>query len=446
MFDDYIAFEILLILALILLNGIFALSEIAVVSSRRTRLRLRADKGDAGARRALELLDHPTRFLSTVQVGITLVGVFAGAYGGASIAGQLSTYLRQIEPIAAYSSEIALAIVVVVITYLSLVVGELVPKQIALNHPERIAAVIAAPMDRLSVLAAPIVKVLSVSTELVLRLLRIRKSQEPPVTEEEVAALLDVGTEAGVFEEEEHDLVERVFWLGDQRIASLMTPRHRIAWLDIRDPPEKHRKELIRHRYSHYLVCDGDVDHVLGMVQVMDLLADLLAGKPMDLRAALRRPLFVPESLRALRLLELFRESRIHLAVVIDEYGGVEGLVTLHDVVEEITGELVTNSEPRVIHREDGSWLVDASITVDEFWEHLGLEERRREERSEYNTLGGLVVAELGRIPQSGDTFEARDLKFEVVDMDGRRVDKVLVTPMRKPAREPPEIDEGDGQ
>lgn len=441
MFDDFLAFEVLLILVLILLNGIFAMSEIAVVSSRRTRLQLRADKGSAGARRALELLDHPTRFLSTVQVGITLVGVFAGAYGGARIAGQLSVYLGQIEPIAAYSSQIALAIVVIVITYLSLVLGELVPKQIALSHPERIAAVIAAPMDRLSVLAAPIVKVLSFSTELVLRLLRVRKSQEPPVTEEEVAALIDVGTEAGIFEEEEHDLVERVFWLGEQRIASIMTPRHRIAWLDIRDPPEVHRKELIRRRHSHYLVCDGDLDHVLGMVHVMDLLADLLAGKSLDLRTELRRPLFVPESLRALRLLELFRESKVYLAVVIDEYGEVEGLVTLHDVVEEITGELVTNSEPRVVRREDGSWLVDASITVDEFWSYLGLEERRGEERTEYNTLGGLVVSELGRIPRSGDTFETRNLRFEVVDMDGRRVDKVLVTQ----ARGEQGVDEGVG-
>jgi len=446
MFDEKMFFETLLILALIALNGVFAMSEIAVVSSRRTRLQLRADKGSAGARRALKLLDEPTRFLSTVQVGITLVGVLAGAYGGARLAGELRVHLEQIEPIAAYSSELSLAIVVIGITYLSLVIGELVPKQIALNHPERIAAAIAAPMDRLSVLAAPIVKVLSVSTELVLRLFRIRKSQEPPVTEEEVAALIDVGTEAGIFEEEEHDLVERVFLLGDQRISSLMTPRHRIAWLDIRDPPEVHRRELIRRRYSHYLVCDGDLDHVVGMVHVMDLLADLLAGRPIELRRVMRRPLFVPESLHALRLLELFRESKVHLAVVIDEYGEVEGLVTLHDVVEEITGELVANAEPRIIRREDGSWLVDASIPVDEFWEHLGLDERRRVVRSEYNTLGGLVVSELGRIPRSGDTFEARDLKFEVVDMDGRRVDKVLVTPRPGAPREAPDAGRGNGR
>jgi putative hemolysin len=431
MFESSIGFEITLILALILVNGVFAMSEIAVVSSRKTRLQQRASTGDAGARRALELAEDPSRFLATVQIGITLVGVLAGAYGGASIAARLDVYLERYPAMVAYSEGIALFVVVAVITFLSLVVGELVPKRVALNNPERIASLVAGPMHTLSLLAAPFVRVLSVSTDGLLRLLRVRKADEPPVTEEEVSAMLDAGTAAGIFEVEEHDLVERVFWLGDQRVASLVTPRHRIEWLDMRDPPEVHRAELIRHRYSHYLVCDGEIDGVLGMVRVKDLVADLLEGKPLDLHAALRKPLFVPESLRALRLLEMFRESRVHVAVVIDEYGGVEGMVTLQDVLEEITGNLATHADPGAVQREDGSWLVDGSLTMDEFWVSVGMEERRGEARAQYNTLAGFVVTHLGRIPRSGDHFEAYDLRFEVMDMDAHRVDKVLVSGAR---------------
>jgi putative hemolysin len=360
MIKGSLGFEVLLILALIILNGVFAMSEIAIVSSRKTRLQHRAYAGSTGARRALELSENPTRFLSTVQIGITLVGVFAGAYGGASIAGQVDDHLKHIRPIAAYSEEIALTAVVAAITYLSLVVGELVPKRIALNHPERIASLIAGPMHLISIAATPLVKILGASTEFLLRLLRARKSDEPPVTEEEVAALLDVGTEAGIFEEEEHALVERVFWLGDQRVSSLMTLRHRIAWLDVNDPPAMYREELIRSRHAHYLVGDGDVDHVLGMVRVKDLLAELLEGKLLDLTAALRRPLVVPESLRALRLLEMFRESGVHLAVVIDEYGGVAGLLTLSDVLEEIAASPSHHADPRVagVKTAPGWWTI----------------------------------------------------------------------------------------
>lgn len=433
-----LGFEILLIVVLVLVNGVFAMSEIAVVSSRRTRLEQRAAEGDAGARRALALAEHPTRFLSTVQIGITLVGVFAGAYGGASIAGKLDVHLERFPPVAPYSEEIALAAVVAAITFLSLVVGELVPKRIALTRPEAIASLIARPMHILSILASPLVKLLSVSTDGLLRLLGIRAPDEPPVTEAEVSAMLEAGTAAGVFEPEESELVERVFWLADQRVDSLMTPRHRIRWLDVRDAPEAHRAELMEHRFSHYLVGDGDLDHVSGMVRVKDLLADLLAGRPLDVAAALRTPLFVPESLRALRLLEQFRETGVHLAVVIDEYGGVEGLVTLDDVLEEITGALSASADPRAVRREDGTWLVDGALTMDEFWECLGLEDRRAEERTGYNTLGGLVVTTLGRIPRSGDVVEALGLRFEVMDMDGHRVDKVLVgTPPPDPVDAP---------
>jgi putative hemolysin len=269
---------------------------------------------------------------------------------------------------------------------------------------------------------------LSASTEGLIRLLRVRPPDEPAVTEEDVAALLDAGTAAGIFHEEEHDLVERVFWLGDQRVANIMTPRRQIEWLDLGDPPEIHREEMIRNRFSNYLVCDGDVDHVVGMVRVKDLLAELLAGRPLDVRAAIRKPLLVPENLLALRLLEMFRESGIHVAVVFDEYGGVVGIVSLNDVLEEIAGDLGGHEAARMTRFDDGSWLVDASLTMDEFWEGLGLKDRRATERGEYNTVGGLVVTELRRIPHVADTFEACGLRFQVVDMDGHRVDKVLVS------------------
>ena len=434
-------FEIVFLLLLILANGVFAMSEIAVVSARKSRLRQLAEEGDARARRALELGEHPTRFLSTVQVGITLIGVFAGAYGGARIATHLDVYLSRFEPIAAYSDELALGIVVFIITYLSLILGELVPKRIALTNPERIAGYLAGPMQTVSVVAAPLVKVLTISTELVLRVLRIQKGSDSPVTEEEITALLEAGTKAGVFEEEEHELVERVFWLGDQRIAALMTPRHRVEWLDVRDPPEAQQRELITHRYSHYLVCEGDLDHVVGMVGAKDLLAEVLAGKPFDIRSCLRKPLFVPESLPALRLVEMFRESGVHLAVVIDEYGGVEGVITIKDVVEEITGDMEEGQEPKAVRREDGSWLIDGSLSTQEFRELLELEERRAEEREGYHTVAGMVVTEFGRIPRSGDSFESQGLRFEVVDMDGHRVDKVLVQPARAQVPEMMDMD-----
>lgn len=428
MIDHVLAFEVLLILGLVLLNGLFAMSEIALVSARKPRLRQRADQGSRGARQALDLAEHPTRFLSTVQIGITLIGVFAGAYGGASIAGQLDTWLEQFPGIARYSEEIALTVVVAAITYLSLVVGELVPKRIALHHPERIAAVVAGPMNVLSRLAAPLVKTLSLSTDAALRLLGIRKGDEPPVTQEEVSAMIDVGLEAGVFGEEEHDLVERVFWLGDQKVSVIMTPRSRVEWLDIDDPPELHREELVHHRFTRYPVCVGELDNVLGMVRAKDLLADLIEGRPLDLGAALRQPLYVPGSMLALRLLELFRETGIHLAVVVDEFGGTDGIVTLNDVVEEITGSLSHHGEPGVVRREDGSWLVDASLRIAEFRAAIGREDWRVETRGEYDTLGGLVVTELGRIPETGNVLRVGGLRFEVVDMDGRRVDKVLVS------------------
>jgi putative hemolysin len=436
-----VAFEVLVVLLLIVTNAVFAMSEIAVVSARQARLRGRADAGDGAARRALELAQHPNRFLATVQIGITLVGVLAGAYGGANIARRLDARLAQHSIMEPYSEQIALAVVVLAIVYLTLVLGELVPKRIALTDPERIASRVAGPMHVLSIAAAPVVKILSISTDFALRALKIRRSDEPPVSEEEIAAMLRQGIEAGVFEEAEHDLVQRVFWLGDQRIGSLMTHRQNIAWLDVSDPPGAHRQELIRHRHTRFLVCDGDLDTVLGMVHVQDFLAEILAGSAPDLRRLLRKPLFVPSSLRALRLLELFRESGVHLAVVMDDDGRVEGLVTLGDVLEELAGDMLVPVGPAIVQRDDGSWLVDGALEIGKFREGLQLAAWPDDHRAPYRTLAGLVVTSLGRIPAAGDAFQSGGLRFEVMDMDGYRVDKVLVSrvqPDERPPAHPP--------
>ncbi|HUE77094.1 MAG TPA: hemolysin family protein [Longimicrobiales bacterium] len=424
-----VAWQLAIILLLIVANGVFAMAEIAVVSSRKTRLKARADAGDGRARRALELAEHPNRFLSTVQIGITLIGIFAGAYGGATLAGPLAEALATGFPsLARYSPQIALAIVVAAITYLSLVLGELVPKRIGLGNPEGIAARIARPMHGLSVVAYPLVRLLSASTNGLLRLLPVRKRSEPPVTEAEIAAQLEAGTRAGVFEEAEQDMVVRVFRLADQRAGALLTPRHRIAWLDINDPIDVSRGTIIGHAHTRFPVCDGDLDNVLGMVHVADLLASALEGKPLELRPALRKPLYVPPSIRALRLLELFRESGVHMAIVVDEHGGTDGLITLNDVLEEISGELDVPEEERVVRRDDGSWLIDAGLSMDELRDVLALEPQPGRVGRGYRTLGGFLVHWLGHLPTSGESIVALGYRFEVVDMDGHRVDKVLVS------------------
>ncbi len=425
-----IGLEIALILVLIVLNGVFAMSEIAVVSSRRARLQERAEAGDTGARRALALAEEPTRFLSTVQIGITLIGTLAGAFGGATLARELAPSIARVAVLAPYAETLSLALVVLVITYLSLVIGELVPKRIGLNAPERIAAAVSGPMNVVSFLAAPGVKMLTVSTELLLRILRVRKGAEPPVSEGEISVMMEQATQAGVFHEDEAEMVERVFWLGDQRVDAVMTPRHRIVWLDLQDPLEESWRRMVEHRFTRYLVCDGGLDEVKGIVDVKDLWAARLAGADPSLLEQARAPHFVPSSTRALNLLEQFRESGIHLAVVVDEYGGVEGIVTLTDVLEEIAGDLSAAGagQPPVVRRDDGSLLVDGSYPIDDFREALGLPERRGEPR-EYRTVGGLVFTLLGHVPAPGEYVEHEGWRIEVMDMDGNRVDKVLAIP-----------------
>lgn len=426
--------EVIVTLLLILLNGIFSMSETAFVSARKARLQQRADKGDASAQAALDLMNAPNRFLSTVQIGITLIGILAGAFGGATIAQSLSVSLRQISWLAPYAETVSLAIVVTAITYLSLVIGELVPKRIALNAPERIATAVVRPMRLLSLLASPLIAFLSFSTEAVLRLLRVYPSSDPPVTEEEITHLIGQGRMAGVFEETEQDLVERVFRMGDRRVNALMTPRIEINWIDIDDPVDQIHQMISNSTRTRFPVCQDTLDNVLGILHVKDLYVQLAAGQPMDLRAIIQPALFVPDSTRAFSLIERFKQSGRSIALVVQEYGEIEGVITLTDLMEALVGDLPTAGEPveqDAMQREDGSWLLEGAISLEELQEILGIESLPDESSHGYETLGGLVMQELGRIPIVTDSFELAGWRFEVIDMDGRRVDKVLATPLR---------------
>jgi putative hemolysin len=430
--------EVLIILVLVLANGLFAMSEIAVVSARKARLQERAEKGDPRARAALDLANSPNRFLSTVQVGITLIGILAGAFGGATLSDSIAEAISQIPlPLIANSSHaIALVMVVVGITYLSLIIGELVPKQLALGNPEAIAASVAIPMRRLAKITSPIVHLLSASTEMVLKLLRVDTSNsEPLVTEDEIKVLIRQGTEAGMFEVAEQDMVERVFHLGDQRVSALMTPRFEIVWLDLNDPAEVNRQKMVGSHHSRFPVCQDNPDNVLGVVNVTDMLAASLTGQPIDFTVLLRQPLFIPESTRALKVLELFKQSGTHIALVVDEYGVIQGIVTLNDVMEVIIGDLPFADQPQeapAVQREDGSWLVDGMFTIDRFKELFDLQDLPGERWGNYQTVGGFVITYLGRIPTAADYFAWNGFRFEVMDMDGNRVDKVLIIPPKR--------------
>jgi putative hemolysin len=425
--------QILFILLLILFNGVFAMAEIAVVSARKARLQQRVNQGDERARVALFLANNPSRFLSTVQIGITLIGVLAGALGSATISREIAIWIGQIPILAPYSRTIAIALVVALITYLSLVLGELAPKRIAIEDAESIASNLAVPMHWLSNLAGPLVRLLSASTDFVVRTLGIRPSDEPPVTEEEIRVLIDIGTRAGVFEVGEQDLVEGVFQLADRRLESLMTPRSEIVWLDLEEDSEEIHAKLVNSRHTRFPVAHGGLDHVVGVVHAKDLLARNLEGKPLDLGNSMVDLLFVPENMSALNVLDRFKESHVQIAMVIDEFGGIQGLVTSFDILEGIAGDipiLGESTESQITRREDGTWLVDGALPIDEFKEVFEIKTLPGERMDRYQTLAGLVISILGRIPVAGDHFEAVGLRFEIVDMDDLRVDKVLVEPL----------------
>jgi putative hemolysin len=447
--------EGLLILVLIIANGIFSGSEIAVVSARKVRLEQQAERGNRKALAALRLANAPNDFLSTVQIGITLIGILSGALGGATIAQRLEPLLAGVPWIGPYSQGASVALVVGVITYLSLVIGELLPKRIALNNPEGIACAVAGPMRSLSRLSAPVVHLLGSSTEALLRLMGIRDSGEPDLTEDEIKALIRQGAEAGVFEQAEHSMVQRVFRLGDRPIRAFMTPRTDISWLDAEASPHEQLETVIASPHSRLPVGQGSLDACRGVLRTSQfLVAERLSqtgqepaeapespqpelGAPVDLEALLQPPLFVAETMRALAVIERFRESGSHIALVTDEFGGIEGLVTVTDLMEAIVGDLPSaedEEDPSVVRRDDGSWLVDGLLEFEAFKE---LVEKRRldgEDDSSFHTVGGFTMHRLGHIPRTGESFEASGLRFEIVDMDGNRVDKLLVARIKPPA------------
>lgn len=431
--------EILIILLLILANGLCVMSELAIVSARKVRLQQLAHHGDTKARVALELASSPNQFLATVQIGITLLAILSGAFGESVISKRLVYLLSLIPGLASYKQPLASVFAILIITYLTLIIGELVPKRLALNNPEPIASIVAIPMQMLATIASPFAYLLGLSTETVLRLLGIKPSREPQITEEEIRVLIEQGTEEGTFEEAEQDMVERVFRLGDRPVSSFMTPRPDIIWLDLEDPPDSNRQKIIDGGYSRYPVCQGELDNVLGIIPVTDLLARSFCGEKLDLTIGLRQPVFVPESTRGLKVLELFKQNVTHMALVVDEYGVIQGLVTLNDVMSEIVGDVPSDDEqedPQVVQREDGSWLLDGMLSIDEFFELFNMEKLLYEDRGSYQTLGGFVMTRLGRIPVVADHFEWQGMRLEVVDMDGNRVDKVLVSPRQEESAE----------
>jgi putative hemolysin len=429
--------EIALLLFLILLNGVFAMSEIAVVSSRKVRLQRLSDDGSPGARSALALHTDPSTFLSTIQVGITSIGILSGAIGETALAAPLAGWLGQFDVLVPYAGPIALTLVVLGLTYVSVVVGELVPKRLGLLAPERIASLIARPMNMLSHFTRPLVWLLSASSSLLLRVLGARAKDEPPVTDDEINVLMGQGAQAGVFHESEQEIVSNVLRLDEQRIGSIMTHRTDIYVLDLDEPDDEIRRRIAESPYERIVVCRDGTDHIVGILRTSDLLKPVLAGEPLNIESVLWVPLYVPDSVSTTQLLESFRKARMQFALIVDEYGELEGLVTLTDVLTAIVGDLPSYDSPveqEVVMREDGSWLVDGSTSIERLKSMLDIEpDFPGEHDNIFNTPGGFVLHMLGRIPAVADYFEWESWRFEVVDMDRNRVDKILVTRLPPP-------------
>ncbi len=423
--------DLLIILFLTLANGLFVMSELAIVSARKVRLQQLANQGDRKAQVALRLAEEPNNFLASVQVLITVLTLVSGSFEQV-ISSRILPLIESIPILSASAEAVSRALAVLMIAYLALILGELVPKRLALNSPERIATLAAVPMAFLGKISSPIVKLLSGSTDIVLRLIGIRPSDEPFVTEEEIRVMIEQGTEAGMFEQAEEDIMKRVFRLGDRRISSLMTPRLEITWIDLEDSIDEIRRQMTESAHARFPVCQGGLDNLLGVIQTYDLLIKSMSGQPLEFTSSLQTPVFVPESTRALKVLELFKQTGTQIAFVVDEYGVIQGLVTLTDVLQAIVGDIPTVeelAEPQAVRRDDGSWLLDGMLPIYQFKEILDIEDQELpgEQRGSYQTLGGFVVMYLGRIPTAADHFEWETLRFEVMDMDGNRVDKVLV-------------------
>jgi putative hemolysin len=429
--------DVLLLLLLILLNGVFAMSEIAVVSARKARLQRLAEDGSPGARSALALHNDPSRFLSTIQVGITSVGILSGAIGEAALADPLAAWLSGFPLLEPYARAIALTVVVVGLTYFSVVVGELVPKRLGLLAPEGIASLAARPMNTLAASARPLVWLLSSSANGLVRLLGVRTPDEPPVTDDEINVLMEQGAEAGVFHESEQAFVSNVLRLDELRVVAIMTHRSEVFAIDLADPEEEIRRRIATSPHTRVIVCRNGLEHVVGVLRAPDLMQAALEGRPLPIEESVRAPLLVPESMTVTQLLENFRAARTPFALIFDEYGEFEGLVTLTDVLGAIVGDLPSedpHAEPDVVQRHDESWLVDGGVSVDRLRSVVDIEGYLPGEiDNAYTTIGGFMMHMLGRIPSAAERVMWEDLVFEVVDMDRNRVDKVLVTRVPRP-------------
>lgn len=439
--------DIALIFVLILVNGLFAMSEIAVVSSRKARLQNLADDGSLGAKAALTLHQEPSSFFSTIQVGITSVGILSGAIGEAAVADPLAAWFAGIPFLEPYAKTVALTITVVCLTYFSVVVGELVPKRLAMLAPEGIASLIARPMIVLARITHPLVVILSSSSSVILRLLGARTKEEQPVTNDEINVLMEQGAEAGVFHESEQELVSNVLRLDEQRIAAIMTPRREMFVVDLDEDEEIVRQRIVDTAFSRLVVCRDGLDHILGILQTGDLLKKAVPGHCItaaDVESVLHPPLYVPETVTTTQLLESFRRARLQFALIVDEYGDVQGLVTLTDVLASIVGELSVPEAPEdrdMVQREDGSWLVDGDVGIERLKSVLDIDDDLPgEEERGFHTLGGFIMHSLGRIPRPADHFIAEGWRFEVMDMDGNRVDKALISIATSSATQTPGI------
>ncbi|NML19000.1 hemolysin family protein [Azohydromonas caseinilytica] len=425
--------EVAILIALIVVNGLFAMSEIALVTARKARLQKLIDEGDSAAAAAVKLGEDPTRFLSTIQIGITSIGVLNGIVGEAALAQPLASWLDGLGVPQPYAGYGATGLVVVLITYFSIVVGELVPKRLGQSHPETLARLVARPIDALAIATKPFVKLLSVSTQALLKLLGVKDGHHNAVTEEEIHAMLAEGTSAGVIELQEQTMVRNVFRLDDRRIGSLMVPRADVVVLDVHASFEQHLAAIQESDHARFPVVAGGLDNLLGVVNARQWLSRAMQGGLRDLaEQPLQPPLYVPETVTGMELLDNFRSSDVQMAFVIDEYGQMQGIVTLQDLIEAITGEF----QPRdpetswAVQREDSSWLLDGHIPVPELKDRLGLDAVPEEERGRYHTLSGMIMLMTGRLPRLGDTVQWEGWRFEVVDMDGKIIDKVLASPL----------------
>lgn len=424
--------NIIIIAVLFFFNAIFAMYEIAMVSARKTRLHQRADEGSKGAADTLELLKDPNQqYLSTVQIMITMIDTLAGGIGGAMLADPFADVLRKIPFLEPAADTVGLITVVVIITYFSIVLGELIPKRLAVSKPEDVVTKLSPAIKTLTKIFRPLTKFLGASTNFGIKLFRIDTQAEPVVTEDEVRVMIEQGKEIGVFEEAEQDMVSGVFRLGDRRVDALMTPRTEITWLDIEDRPDEIASKLMKSEYSRLPVAKGNLDEVIGIVDIKDLLGLDLHAENFTIENYAKPAIFIPENMQALKALEVFKNSGLHYALVIDEYGGLQGFVTLYDVLEAIVGDIPQNSEDKeqmAVQRADGSWLFDGMIVIDELKEILGISALPDEEKAGFQTISGFIMNHMGRIPKTGQTFHWDKFHFEVVDMDGRRVDRVLVS------------------